>query len=574
MNPGIVIPTYNESENLPTLIRIIRYIDNNIPIIVVDDNSPDGTGKIAEDLNRKYGNIYVVHRQKKIGIGAAIVHGFKVALEMNLDPIITMDGDLSHSPFYLKKFLKYSRDYDLLIGSRYIRGLRVEGWRFRKVLLSKLANMFVSYIMVKPIWDFTSGYRVYSARFLRQLDLDSIPPQGYLFQIHMIYLAYKLRMRVKEIAFVFKDVEYPVSKLSRRERWITFKKLFNYRAPILEIIRHLTYLGKDYRRFVEEYEELMNPPPLKNGGKFSIPRKFSVSVGVMAYNEEKNIARCLEALQNQELESCEIGEILVVSSGSTDRTNEIVHEFHQRDPRIKLIIQKERKGKAAAINEFLRFAKGDICIIESADTVAHPRAVENLVKPFFNSRIGMTGAHPIPTNSKKNFIGFCVNKLWRLHHLMALEHPKCGEMIAFRNLISKIPSYTAVDEAAIEAIFRENGFDIAYAPDAIVYNKGPETLRDFLKQRRRIALGHKHLQATKGYRVATFKSTSVLKYVWKDMNWTPRGIVFMLGLMLIEAYSRFVGILNFYLRDKNPFIWEISHTTKQLSQNIANVSQD
>ncbi len=568
MNPCIIIPTYNERENLPTLVRIIKYVDNNIPIVVVDDTSPDGTGEIADQLSEQYENLYVIHRKKKVGIGAAIVDGFKFALARNFDPIITMDGDLSHSPFYLKKFLKYSPEYDLLIGSRYIRGLRVEGWRFRKVLISKLANMFVSYVMVKPIWDFTSGYRVYSASFLRKLHLDTIPPYGYLFQIHMIHLAYKLQMRVKEVAFVFKDVEYPVSKLSRHERWTTFKKVFGYRAPILEIVRHLTFLGKDYRRFVEEYEELLNPVPLKNNGKYSISDRFSVSVGVMAYNEEKNIAKCLKALENQKLSLMDIREIYVVSSGSTDRTNEIVQEFHERNPRIKLIIQKERMGKAAAINEYLRIANGDICVLESADTITDSTTIEHLVRPFFDPKIGMSGVHPVPTNTKKTFIGFCVHKLWQLHHLMALDSPKCGEMVAFRNLIPKIPSYTAVDEAVIEAMICENGFELSYVPEAIVHNKGPETLHDFLKQRRRIAMGHKHLQNTKGYRVATQKSTSIIKYVLRDMSWTPRSIVYMSGLIALEAFCRFTGDINFYLRDKNPYIWNISSTTKEVEINV------
>ncbi|MEJ2637729.1 MAG: glycosyltransferase [Calditrichia bacterium] len=568
MNPCIIIPTYNECENLPTLVRIIKYINHSLPVVIVDDNSPDGTGKIADQLSEQYGSVYVIHRKEKVGIGAAIINGFKFALGKNFDPIITMDGDLSHSPFYLKKFLKYSQDYDLLIGSRYIRGLRVEGWRFRNVLISKLANMFVSYIMVKPIWDFTSGYRVYSASFLRQLNLDGIPSQGYLFQIHMIHLAYKLRLRVKEIAFVFKDVEYPLSKISKKDRWITFRSVFGYRAPFLEILRHLTFLAKDYRRFVEEYEELLNPPPLKNGGKYTLTDNLMVSVGVMAYNEEKNIAKCLAALENQNLSSGEIAEIYVVSSGSTDRTNEIVFSFHKRNPCIKLVVQRERKGKASAINEYLRIAQGDICILESADTITEPDTVENLIKPFSKSRIGMTGAHSIPVNHNRNFIGFCVNKLWRLHHLMALDHAKCGEMIAFRNIISKIPSYSSVDEAVIEAIICENGLQIEYVPEAVVHNKGPENLRDFLKQRRRIATGHKHLLSTKGYRVATSPSSSIIKYVWKDMSWTPRQILFTFGLILTEALSRLAGVLNFYLRDKNPYIWEISSSTKHIVERI------
>ncbi len=562
MKPVIILPTLNERENLPVLIKQIKSLHPEAHIIVVDDNSPDGTGEVAEKLARRHKGIQVIHRKERCGIGAAIVDGFRLALQGNYDPIITMDADLSHDPVYLQHFLKCSRRYDLVIGSRYISGVRVDGWRFRKLLISKLANMFVSYVMVKPIWDFTSGFRSYSADFLREVDLDKIPPQGYLFQIHMVHLAYSLHRRVKEIPILYKDTEYGTSKINPADRRITFFKVFNYRAPILEILRHLTYLGKDYHRFVDEYDELLNPPPLKNKGKFRIPEKFRISVGVMAYNEEKNIAKCLQALENQVVTSGEIEEIIVVSSGSTDRTNEIVREFEKRNPRIKLIVQKMREGKASAINVFLKHARGDICVIESADTVTEPDTIENLIRPFKDARIGMTGAHPIPTNSVRGFIGFCVHKLWRLHHLMALDQPKCGEMVAFRNIFTRIPSYTAVDEAAIEAMVREVGLELAYCPHAIVHNKGPENIRDFLKQRIRIETGHRHLMSTKGYRVATLRSISILKYVLKDMRWTPREVVFMIGLIGLEAFARCVGTLNFYLRDKNPYVWDIAKTTK------------
>ncbi|NIV10577.1 MAG: glycosyltransferase, partial [Aliifodinibius sp.] len=178
MNPCIILPTFNESEYLPTLIRLIRLVSEHYSIIIVDDDSPDGTGEIAECFAKKYSDIFVIHRKTRLGIGAAIADGFRFALQMNFNPIITMDADLSHSPFYLTKFLKYNSKYDLIIASRYIRGVRVEGWRFRKLLMSKLANMYVAYIMVKPIWDFTSGFRIYSAEFLRRIDLNSLPPEG------------------------------------------------------------------------------------------------------------------------------------------------------------------------------------------------------------------------------------------------------------------------------------------------------------------------------------------------------------------------------------------------------------
>ena len=564
MNPGVIIPTLNERDNLPILIREIKTRYPQIHIIVVDENSEDGTGDIAEELAQEYNNIHVVHRKVRKGIGAAIVDGFRIAVQNSMHPVFTMDGDLAHDPEYLERFFEIAEHYDLIIGSRYIGGVRVDGWRFLKLFISKLANMFVSFVMVKPIWDFTSGYRMYSLDFLKSIDLDSIPPQGYLFQIHMLHLAFSKGLRVKEIPIIYKDTEYGVSKIAPRDKYITFFKVLKYHAPILEIIRHLSYLHRDYHRFVEEYEELLNPPPLKKSPQ-KIPLKNpNISIGVMAYNEEKNIERCLIALENQKLKSGKIIEIIVVSSGSTDKTDDIVRQFEQKNPKIRLITQPERRGKASAINEFLKVAKGDLCIIESADTITKPDTIEKLILPFKNKEIGMTGVHPIPVDEKKGFIGYGIHRLWELHHIIALEKPKCGEMIAFRNIFSKIPSYTAVDEAVIEALVKEVGYKIAYCPDAIVYNKGPENLKDFFKQRVRIATGHKHLYSAKGYSVATLKTSSVLKYVIKTQRWTPIQIFYMFFLILFEGFARVIGNLNFYLRDKNPYIWDIAHSTKRL----------
>jgi cellulose synthase/poly-beta-1,6-N-acetylglucosamine synthase-like glycosyltransferase len=287
-------------------------------------------------------------------------------------------------------------------------------------------------------------------------------------------------------------------------------------------------------------------------------------MGVMAYNEEKLIGKCLDKLIDQDLKSGFINEIIVVSSGSTDNTNKIVSEYSERDDRIKLIIQGSRLGKASAINEYLKVAKGDIVILESADTLTQPDTVEELIRPFQDKSIGMAGAHPIPVNDQKGFIGFAVHKLWELHHFMALESPKCGEMVAFRNLVFKIPNYTAVDEASIEGILMREGFQLAYAKDAIISNKGPETFRDFVKQRKRIASGHRHLQAAMRHEVSTKKPSNILNYVLKCQRWTPKEMSYMLMLIGVEGYARFMGMIDYYLKDKNPFIWDISKTTKQM----------
>lgn len=564
MKPVVIIPTLNEAENIGQLIHRIIRKKIGIDILIVDGNSTDGTPDIVKKIASKNEQVSVIEQGPDANFGGAIKLGFKKALEENYDPILTMDGDGSHGPEYIKDFLRICDEYDLIIGSRYVDGVRVEGWRFRKLLLSKLANMYVSYLLVKPIWDFTSGFRCYRRRFIESIDIDKLHAEAYIVQIELLHLAYQRRFRVKEIPFIYRDTTEGMSKVSPHTRRKTMFYVLKFRAPFLEILRHLAYLKKEYERFVDEYEELVNPPKLKHSGHFEIKEHYSVSVGVMAYNEEKIIARCLDALSNQKLESCTIEEIIVVSSGSTDKTDEIVRSFAQKDRRIRLIAESRRSGKASAINHFLKKAGGDIAIIESGDTVTEPDTVENLIKPFKDGAVGMSGAHPIPINDRKRFVGFCVHKLWQLHHFMALENPKCGEMIAFRNIVSGIPKYTAVDEASVEAIIREANLKLVYAGDAIVHNKGPETIRDFIKQRRRIASGHRHLRATVGHEVATQSSSRILKYVLENQKWNPKEIIFMLLLIAIEGYSRFAGMIDFYLRDKNPFIWDISLTTKRM----------
>ena len=560
----VIIPTWNEADHIQNILQEIVGQYPELDVLVVDASSTDGTGRIVEKMAETHPQIKIIYQEHPGKFGEALRMGFDFALRHGYDPVLTMDGDQSHSPQYIKDFLSASQKYDLVIGSRYIDGVRVEGWRFRKLLVSKLANMFVSYILVKPIWDFTSGFRCYRRRFLETIDLNALYNEAYIVQIQLLHLAYQHHFRVKEIPFIYRGTPDAVSKVSKHTRRKTFRYVFKFRAPWWEILRHLVYLKREYERSVDEYDEFVNPPELKNERYYKVKDSYDISIGVMAYNEEKNIARCLTALLEQKLHKARIKEILVVSSGSTDRTDEIVQEFQHKDKRIRLIRQAKRMGKASAINEFLKLASGDIVIIESADTIAHPNTVEELVKPFEQAEIGMVGAHPIPVNDAKRFVGFCVNKLWELHHHMALQSPKCGEMVAFRNIVSRIPKYTAVDEAAIEAIISRAGLKLAYAKDALVTNKGPETLADFFKQRRRIASGHRHLKALIGYEVITLKSSRVLKLVLKLHRWTIKETIFMVFLILIEALARFLGMLDFYLRDKNPFIWDISVTTKEV----------
>ena len=293
---------------------------------------------------------------------------------------------------------------------------------------------------------------------------------------------------------------------------------------------------------------------------------MKVSVGVMAYNEERNIARLLQALVDQKLSDAEITEIFVVSSGSTDRTDEIVREWETRDPRIRLIPQSSRRGKASAINLFLGEATGDVLVLESGDTVPAPDCVERMVAPFNDPSIGMTGGRPVPVDDESTFMGFVVHMLWRLHHKLALKHPKLGEMVAFRSFVSSIPEDTAVDEASIEAIVAQEGKRLAYVPDAIVHNKGASNVRDFLRQRRRIYAGHLWLETSESYQVSTKNVGGILDVLFEDLEWRPRSLAFTFGGVFLEFVGRLLGTYDYHVRGRNPYTWAVSESTKDLDE--------
>lgn len=299
---------------------------------------------------------------------------------------------------------------------------------------------------------------------------------------------------------------------------------------------------------------------------------FKISIGVFAHNEEKNIKGLLESLVNQELKNAQLVEIIVVSS-STDRTNQIIKEVAKRHRIVKLIAEKKRQGKASAINQFLKVAQGDLCILESGDTLPLKNTVSELIKPFYSPQVGMAGVHPLPVDNPRNFLGFTTHLLWRIHHQIALKEPKCGEMIAIRKgIVKEIPSQTAVDEAMFEALISKKGYKVVYVPSAIVRNKGPETVTDFLKQRRRITAGHLHLRKKMCYSVSTTSPLKIFKYVLSEIKKNPTKFHFILGAIFLEGWGRLLGYYDFYFKKKNPYKWEIAESTKEDLKNVSTSS--
>jgi poly-beta-1,6-N-acetyl-D-glucosamine synthase len=306
----------------------------------------------------------------------------------------------------------------------------------------------------------------------------------------------------------------------------------------------------------------------KNGRKNKkYPKKTMThcSVGIMAYNEEQNIARLLLAVRKQKLEKVAIDNITIVASGCTDKTEEIVRKFAEGDPRIDLIIQKEREGKSSAINLWIKSAKAEVLVLESGDTIPDNNTIERLVSPFEDAEIGMAGAHPMPVNDPKLFLGFAVHMLWRLHHLIALTKPKMGEMVAFRNVIESIPTNSAVDEDSIEVEIIKKGYKTIYCPMAVVRNKGPENFSDFIRQRRRIYTGHLWLIKKFDRKVPTMSGFKILKFLAKDFRWNFRSVFYTPGVIFMEIWGRMLGGYDFYIKRSNPKIWDIAQSTKNLS---------
>lgn len=289
-----------------------------------------------------------------------------------------------------------------------------------------------------------------------------------------------------------------------------------------------------------------------------------VSLGIMAYNEEKNIRQLLQSLQHQQLATVRIREIIVVSSGSTDQTEKIVQEATRAQPHLRLITQAKREGKASAVNLFLREATSSVIVLVSADLRLEPTTLETLVAPLADAEIGLTGAHPIPINDRQTFLGFAAHLLWELHHQIAVTTPKMGEMIAFRKIFEKIPTLSAVDEANIEPLIRGQGYRSVYVSEAIIWNKGPTTLRQFIAGRRRIYAGHLATKYDYSYQVATL---SPLRIGWLLIRHWPRGrwtLLWTPAVVLLEAYARWLGWLDYRVHHRSHTIWEVTTTSKDL----------
>ncbi|MEJ5287564.1 MAG: Dolichol-phosphate mannosyltransferase [Candidatus Kapaibacterium sp.] len=216
MKAIIVIPTYNESENIEKLIKKIFSIAPEINILIVDDNSPDGTANIVEQLMKSDSRLHLIKRTGKLGLGTAYIEGFKYALSKDFEVIFEMDADFSHNPEDIPRFLEAIEDADLVIGSRYLTGVNVINWPLKRLILSYFANFYTRVITGMPVKDATGGFKCFRASALRQIDLDKVKTNGYGFQIEMNFRFWAKGLRIKEIPIVFVDRMNGVSKMNKK----------------------------------------------------------------------------------------------------------------------------------------------------------------------------------------------------------------------------------------------------------------------------------------------------------------------------------------------------------------------
>jgi biofilm PGA synthesis N-glycosyltransferase PgaC len=297
------------------------------------------------------------------------------------------------------------------------------------------------------------------------------------------------------------------------------------------------------------------------------------SVGIMAYNEEANISRAIGAVLQQQAPSVSIQEIIVVASGCTDNTVPIVTELARQQPRIRLCIQEKREGKASAINLFLKQAISPIVVLIGADVIPEASAVEYLCAPFQDPSIGMVGGRPIPVNDPATFMGHSAHLLWRLHDSLARVKPKLGEVIAFRNVISGIPTNSSVDEISIQALISQLGYQLIYEASCIVYNKGPLTIRDFLKQRRRIFAGHLQVRERQNYAASTMQVGPIVRQLLACRDFafsTPQQALWSFGTVFLEGIARLQGYYDYHRKHEHQ-VWQMVNSTKDLEAGAVKV---
>lgn len=289
-----------------------------------------------------------------------------------------------------------------------------------------------------------------------------------------------------------------------------------------------------------------------------------LTVGVCAYNEEKNIASCIDSVLMQRGTSFWLREVLVVCSGCTDGTEAIVEEMFRRDRRVRLLVQKQREGKCSAINLIISQAKGDVVALVNGDNRLEDGSLERLLEPFRDPLVGMAGGHPVPVNSPDGVIGFAVHMVWDLHHRLSLSYPKIGELVAFRKDGVSLPTHLGSDEDNIRMQLERRGFRSVYAPDAMVVNKGPTTVADFMKQRSRINIGEGYIKRLYDYDIPTQDRGLVARAMLDFLREHGKHPVKIMAAILLEMSARVYAKAYVALDKGDQAVWCQIATSKDV----------
>jgi dolichol-phosphate mannosyltransferase len=226
----VIIPTYNERDNLPKLLPMVLGQDARLEILIIDDASPDGTGQIADQLAQENPRIHVIHRAGKLGLGTAYIVGFRWGIERGFDWLFEMDADFSHDPGHLPEFIRALADHDLVLGARYLEGrVTVVNWPMGRLLLSYFANLYARFVTGLPVYDATSGFKAFRRAALEAVNLDRVESEGYAFQIEVSFRAWRKGFTIGEIPIVFADRTLGESKMSKKIIWEAVWKVWKLR---------------------------------------------------------------------------------------------------------------------------------------------------------------------------------------------------------------------------------------------------------------------------------------------------------------------------------------------------------
>lgn len=292
---------------------------------------------------------------------------------------------------------------------------------------------------------------------------------------------------------------------------------------------------------------------------------MDVTIGICAYNEEQNIERCIRSIYTQNADGITVREVIVVSSASTDGTDDIVRGLATEYPNLVFIPQERREGKNSAINCYLDNKTCDVVVMLNADNVfGNDGSLYNLVKPLFEEDVGMVGGHPVPTNDKSDKVGFATHMLWSMHHNLAMVYPKIGELVAFRDIGTRLPLDQQSDEDIIRMGLERAGYRCVYAPDAIVLNRGPETEEDFLKQRIRVNIGECNMKKKFDYDIPSWNKRFLMKAMLgtvRDLGFHPFKMIYAARL---ESMARSKAKEYIDRGEMDMSVWDPVRTTKKL----------